>query len=505
MANSDFDVVIVGAGNAALCSAIAARESGARVLVLEKGPHQKRGGNSYFSDGAIRIAFDSLDDLRKLIPAMTDEQADKIVMLPYPAEQYRADFQRITQGQTDTTLSNTLIDNSFETMQWLQKHGLEFDLIYDNQSFIKDGKYHFWGGLVVKSVGRGIGLINTLNDIITQLGVEVWYESTGRQLSQAEAGVINGIYIARNDQTELVSTKAVVLACGSYEGSLKKRIAHMGAEWEKAILRGTEYNTGDGIDMAVAAGAIKYGDWKLGHAISTDANAPKVGDFEIPGDIFKKSSYPLGLIVNKEGKRFVDEGADYRNYTYAKYGRELLKQTDAIAYHLFDGHVAHLLRSEYQEERCTKFESDTLAGLIDQLDVDKVQFAATIQEYNLAVQDGAFNPQILDGKRTVGLEVDKTNWANPISKPPFLAFPVTCGLTFTFGGVKVTPQAEVVDAQNRPIPGLYAAGEMVGGLFYDNYPGGSGLASGAVFGKIAGANAAAYSVPTRSRPEGGNS
>ncbi|MEM9775612.1 MAG: FAD-dependent tricarballylate dehydrogenase TcuA [Chloroflexota bacterium] len=488
----NYDVVIVGAGNAALCGAIAARENGASVLVLEKGPKKKRGGNSYFTDGAIRVAFDTLDDLRQVIPAMTDEQADNIVMPPYPAEKYRADFQRITQGQTDTTLSNTLIDNSLETMKWLHGHGLEFDLIYDNQSFIKDGKYHFWGGLVLKSVGRGIGLINVLNDIVSEMGVDVWYESAGTELVQDADGKISGIQVLRNGEVETVGAKAIILACGSYEGSMKKRMAQMGAEWEKAILRGTEFNTGDGIDMAVAAGAVKYGDWKMGHAISTDANAPVVGDFDVPGDIFKKSSYPIGLIVNKEGKRFVDEGADFRNYTYAKYGREVLKQTDATAFHVFDGHVADLLRSEYREELCTKFESDTLEGLIDQMDIDKASFADTIHEYNLAVQEGDFNPQVLDGKRTVGLEVDKTNWANPISKPPFLAFPVTCGLTFAFGGVKATTGAEIVDAQDAPIPGLFAAGEMIGGLFYHNYPGGSGLASGAVFGRIAGENAGAF-------------
>lgn len=489
---NDYDIIIVGAGNAALCSAIAAAEAGASVLVLEKGPKKKRGGNSYFTDGAIRVAFDSLDDLRQLIPAMTDEQAANIVMPPYPAEKYRADFQRITQGQTDTNLSDVIIDNSLETMTWLHRQGLEFDLIYDNQSFVKDGKYHFWGGLVLKSVGRGIGLVNALVDIASGLGVETWYEAAGTALGQDANGRINGVHVRRNGQTELVSAKAVVLACGSYEGSMRKRIAQMGTEWEKAILRGTEFNTGDGIDMALTAGAVKYGDWKMGHAISTDANAPKVGDFDVPGDIFKKSSYPIGLIVNKEGKRFVDEGADFRNYTYAKYGREVLKQTDAMAYHIFDGHVADLLRSEYREALCTKFESDTLEGLIDQMDVDKGAFADTIYQYNLAVQDGEFNPQMLDGKRTLGLDVDKSNWANPISKPPFLAFPVTCGLTFAFGGVKVTPDAEVVDALDQPIPGLYAAGEMIGGLFYHNYPGGSGLASGAVFGKIAGSGAARF-------------
>ncbi len=493
MSATKFDVVVVGAGNAALCSAIASTEKGAKVLVLEKGPKHKRGGNSYFTDGAIRVAFDSLDDLRTIIPQMTDEQAAKIVMPAYSAETYRADFQRITQGQTDTTLSNTVIDNSLDTLRWLRGHGVQFDLIYDNQSFVKDGKYHFWGGLVVKSVERGIGLIAVLNEISADLGVDVWYEAAATAIATDENGAVCGVDVLRDGETQTVTAKAVVLACGSYEGSMRKRIAQMGDHWEKAILRGTEFNTGDGIDMAVAVGAVKYGDWRGGHAISTDANAPKVGDFTVPGDIFKKSSYPIGLIVNKDGNRFVDEGADFRNYTYAKYGREVLKQRDATAFHVFDGQVAPLLRSEYREERCTKFEADTLEGLVDQLEgVDATQFLQTIHDYNLAVQDGDFNPQILDGKGTVGIEPPKSNWANTIAEPPFLAFPVTCGLTFAFGGVKVTQSAEVLTHSDTPIPGLFAAGEMVGGLFYHNYPGGSGLASGAVFGRIAGASAAEY-------------
>ena len=490
--NKNYDVVVVGAGNAALCSAIAARESDATVLVLEKGPQKKRGGNSYFTDGAIRIAFDTLDDLRPIMPHMTDEQADKIVLPAYTADQYRADFQRITQGQTDTTLSNIVIDNSLPTMRWLHSHGIQFDMIYDNQSFIKDGKYHFWGGLVVKTEGRGIGLVNALFAHAAELGIEVRYETAGQALLLDQSGGISGIEVVNQGRVETIKAKAVILACGSYEGSMAKRIAQMGVEWEKAILRGSEFNTGDGIDMATAVGGVKYGDWKMGHAISTDANAPEVGDFDVPGDIFKKSSYPIGLIVNKEGKRFVDEGADFRNYTYAKYGREILKQTDATAYHLFDGQVAALLRSEYREELCTKFESDTLEGLIEQIDIDGEAFITTIHDYNLAVQAGDFNPQILDGKGTVGLAVPKSNWANTISQPPFLAFPVTCGLTFAFGGVKVTPSAEVVNSEEQPIAGLYAAGEMVGGLFYHNYPGGSGLASGAVFGRIAGSCAAQF-------------
>ena len=492
MSKNKFDVVVVGAGNAALCSAIAACENGASVLVLEKGPEHKRGGNSYFTDGAIRFPFHSLDDLRVIIPQMSDEQAEKIVLPSYTPDQYRADFQRITQGQTDTELSNLLIDNAYQTMIWLHSHQIQFDMIYDNQSFLKDGKHHFWGGLVVKTDGRGIGLVNGLFARAKELGVEIWYNAAGTELSLDADGQIAAITVVKDGQPQTVQTRSVILACGSYEGSMKKRIAQMGAEWEQAILRGTEFNTGDGIDMAVSVGAVKYGDWQAGHAISTDANAPTVGDFSQPGDIFKKSSYPIGLIINKEGKRFVDEGADYRNYTYAKYGREVLRQPGATAYHIFDGQVAHLLRSEYSEEICTKFESDSLEGLVDQMDVDEIQFMQTIDDYNHAVQAGEFNPQILDGKGTVGIMPPKSNWANTIAEPPFLAFPVTCGLTFAFGGIKVTTAAEVVNDAGTPIPGLYAAGEMVGGLFYHNYPGGSGLASGAVFGKIAGTSAALH-------------
>ncbi len=494
MNQKSFDVVVVGAGNAALCAAIAARNSGASVLVLEKGPQHKRGGNSFFTDGAIRFPFNSLDDLRVIIPQMSDADAANIVLPAYTEADFRADFQRITEGQTDPVLSDLLISTAYDTMVWLHGEGIQFDMIYDNQSFIKDGKHHFWGGLVVKTVGRGIGLIDALNARATELGIEVWYNAAGTELQKDASGAISGITVQTEGGSQTVAAKSVVLACGSYEGNLKKRIAQMGAEWENAILRGTEFNTGDGIDMALAAGGVRHGDWAGGHAISTDANAPKVGDFTQAGDIFKKSSYPLGLIINKEGKRFVDEGADFRNYTYAKYGREVLKQTDATAYHVFDGQVADLLRSEYREELCTVHSDDTLEGLAEKMDVDQAEFMKTIHDYNVAVQPGDFNPQVLDGKGTVGITPPKSNWANTILKAPFLAFPVTCGLTFAFGGVKVSTNAEVVDATDAPIPGLYAAGEMVGGLFYKNYPGGSGLASGAVFGKLAGDHAGAYSV-----------
>jgi tricarballylate dehydrogenase len=220
-------------------------------------------------------------------------------------------------------------------------------------------------------------------------------------------------------------------------------------------------------------------------------NAPEFGDLAV-GDQFQKHSYPFAIMVNATGKRFVDEGADFRNYTYAKYGRVILEQPGQFAWQIFDQKVKHLQRDEYRIRQITKASANTLEELAQKLDgVDAAQFLKTIAEYNAAVRTGiAFNPNVKDGRRTEGLAVNKSNWANTIDQPPFEAYAVTCGVTFTFGGVRITGDAEVLNTDYRPIGGLYAAGELVGGLFYFNYPGGTGLTSGSVFGRIAGAAAA---------------
>jgi tricarballylate dehydrogenase len=197
-------------------------------------------------------------------------------------------------------------------------------------------------------------------------------------------------------------------------------------------------------------------------------------------------------MVNTNGRRFVDEGADFRNYTYAKYGAEIMKQPGQFAWQIFDAKMAHLLRDEYHIRQITKVTANSLEDLAGQLDcVDAEACLAEINAYNLAIRDDIpFNPNIKDGRRTEGLPINKSNWANALNEPPFEAFAVTCGITFTFGGLRVDTGAQVLDSDLRPIPGLYAAGELVGGIFYNNYPGGAGLMSGAVFGKIAGASSA---------------
>ncbi|MCM3716496.1 FAD-dependent tricarballylate dehydrogenase TcuA [Alkalihalobacillus oceani] len=486
-----YDVVVAGAGNAALCAAISARETGLSVLVLEKAPKHKRGGNSYFTDGAIRFAYNGIDDIRKIIPEMTDEEAAKINMPSYHVDDYYNDLMRVNNNKSDPSLARQLVSRSFETITWMHSHGISFELNYKNQSFEGDGKFHFWGGLPVKTHNIGMGLIKSLNKRAEELGIDIWYEARALDIKK-ENDRITAIEVEKGGQIVSIPVHSVILACGGFEANKEMRAKHIGPEWEAAIVRGTEYNTGDGLQIALKAGAARHGDWSGCHSIGTDYNAPKVGDFSKPGDIFKKHSYPLGLLINRDGERFVDEGADFRNYTYAKYGREILKQPGAMAFQVYDQQVRPLLREEYDLEEATAFQADSVEELADMIDVNKEAFLKTIAEYNNAVQDGSFHPNEKDGKGTRGIHPPKSNWALKLDQAPYYAFPVTCGITFSFGGLLASIDAEVLTADATPINGLFAAGEMIGGLFYDNYPGGSGLMSGAVFGKLAGKSASRY-------------
>ena len=281
----------------------------------------------------------------------------------------------------------------------------------------------------------------------------------------------------------------MVLACGGFEANAEMRTRYLGPGWELAKVRGTQYNTGEGIQMSLDIGAQSHGHWSGCHAVAWDLNAPPHGDRNV-ADLFQKHSYPFGLIVNVDGNRFVDEGADFRNYTYAKYGREILKQPQRAAFQLFDQKSKHLLRDEYFIQQATMVESDSIENLAEGLDINVPGLVKTINDYNASVQEGEFNPTNLDGKGTVGLTPPKSNWAQKFDSPPYMGYAVTCGITFTFGGLKIDTRCRVQDTSDLAIPGLYAAGELTGGLFYNNYPGGAGLMAGAVFGKIAGKEAA---------------
>ncbi|MEC8834376.1 MAG: FAD-dependent tricarballylate dehydrogenase TcuA [Pseudomonadota bacterium] len=482
-------VVIVGGGNAALCAAISARERGVNVVLLERASYELRGGNSRFTAGAMRTVYQGTDDLLKIMPDLTQSEIDRTEFGSYAREDFYEDLGRVTNYRIDPDLAERLVEESYATLRWMQHHGIRFLPLYGRQSFEIDGMVRFWGGLTVEAWGGGPGLVDSLTAIAEKMGVVIRYQSRATRLLN-NSGNVCGVEV---DGTS-IAADAVVLACGGFESNPEWRTRYLGPGWDLAPVRGTRFNTGDGIKMATEIGAATRGHWSGCHAVSWDRNAPKFGDLEV-GDNFQKHSYPLGIMVNANGERFVDEGADFRNYTYARYGHEVLKQPGQFAYQIFDKKVTHLLRDEYRIKQVTRIQAQTLSTLAERMDdVDTEKFVACVSEYNAACNgDTRFDPSIKDGLCTEGLAIPKSNWANPIDTPPFEAYGVTCGITFTFGGLHVDAKAQVIDEAGSPIPGLYAAGEIVGGLFYFNYPGGTGLTSGSVFGRIAGTNAADHS------------
>lgn len=492
MTSNGTDVLVVGCGNAALCAALAAEENGAAsVTVLERAPEGESGGNSRFTAGAIRFAYSGVDDLLELIPDLSENDIAITDFGSYTEDQFFDDMYEVTQYRCDPDLIECLVRYSKETMLWMRDKGVRFIPIYGRQAFKVDGKFTFWGGLTVESVGGGPGLVDSLTRACLKRGIDIQYDTRAVELA-SDGKNITGVVVRRGgERPETIPAEAVVLASGGFEANPEWRTRYLGPGWEIAKVRGTRFNTGDGIKMALDIGAASYGNWSGCHAVGWDRNAPEFGDLTV-GDQFQKHSYPFAIMVNAHGRRFVDEGADFRNYTYAKYGGEIMKQPGQFAWQIFDAKTTHLLRDEYHIREITKAKADSIEALLPHLDgVDAEKCLQEIREFNAAVkQDVPFNPNIKDGRCTEGIAINKSNWANTLDEPPFEAYAVTCGITFTFGGLRINTEAQVLDTDLRPVPGLYAAGELVGGIFYNNYPGGTGLISGSVFGKIAGATAA---------------
>ncbi|NIP13285.1 MAG: FAD-dependent oxidoreductase [Pseudomonadales bacterium] len=483
-------VIVIGGGNAALCAAISAAEQGASVRLVERAPEALAGGNSRFTAGAMRVTYDGVEDLRRLMPELTDAEIARTDFGSYPRDAFFDDMGRITHYRTDPELAETLIDSSLPTLLWMRDQGVRFLPLYGRQSFEVDGKVRFWGGLTVEAWGGGPGLVEKLTEIARGHGVDIAYSSRAVALEH-DGRRVTGVRLQTQAGPQKMAGDAVVLASGGFESNAAWRARHLGAGWDLARVRGTRFNTGDGIQMALAIGAASRGHWSGCHAVAWDLNAPEYGDLDV-GDGFQKHSYPLGILVNNRGQRFVDEGADFRNYTYARYGAEILAQPQQTAWQVFDAKVTGLLRDEYRIRTITRVVADSLESLAEKMEgVDAGGFLSNVKAFNQAVRtDVPFDPSVKDGRGTAGLDIPKSNWANPLDTAPFEAYGVTCGITFTFGGLHTDVRARVIDQGGEPIQGLFAAGELVGGLFYFNYPGGTGLTSGAVFGRIAGLEAA---------------
>ena len=494
MAVQQTDVVIVGSGNAALCAGIAARAAGADVLMAEKADRAMAGGNSRYTAGAMRFAYDGADDLLPLLADPNDPRLTNTDFGSYPVGQFADDLLGFNDGNPLSVEQQSLVYESLPTMQWLSANGVKFEPIYERQSFERNGTHVFWGGLPLAAAGEGEGLVTAERQVFERMGGTIRYECAMTGLLTDEGAVV-GIEVETPSGTDLIMANSVVLGSGGFEANRALRVEHLGPEWDGAMVRGTPHNTGAGIELALAAGAQPHGFFDGCHATPMDQHMPNYGNLEIPHfdrKNYRKICYFLGIMVNADGQRFVDEGRDFRNYTYAQFGGAVLRQPGQFAWQVFDAKVDDLLYGEYRFHDAHFVEADTLDGLLAKMDgIDVAATRQTIDAYNAAVDPAVpFDPTVKDGK-AAAVEPPKSNWAQTIDTPPFKAFPVTGGITFTYGGLRVDDNGAVLRPGGEPIPGLFACGELIGGVFIAGYPGGSGLTSGAVFGRRAGTGAAA--------------
>jgi succinate dehydrogenase/fumarate reductase flavoprotein subunit len=338
--------------------------------------------------------------------------------------------------------------------------------------------------MVLSVVDGGKGLVAQHTEAAKQAGVEIRYSTTLTGLR-----VLSGRVVGVKLKEESISTSAVILCCGGFEASPRLRAQYLGPNWDLAHVRGTPFNTGDGLEISLREVNAKFvGNWSGCHSVAWDANSPSNSGSRELTNQYTKSGYPLGIMVNSEGERFVDEGIDMRNFTYASFGREILRQPGGFAFQIWDKTGLEWLREEeYGDNVTKKIQAESIEELADKLGeeglVNRDRFVRTIQDYNDAIAShrtenpkAKFDPSVKDGLSTQsspkGLALPKSNWALPIKQAPYVAVKVTCGITFTFGGVAVNPQTAAVisNADGSGIPGLWAAGEIVGGCFYGNYP-----------------------------------
>ena len=482
----DFDVVVVGAGNAALTAALSAAENGARVLVVEKAPKAVSGGNSRFSGALFRFAYRSVEDLKPLRPEVAAEDWQRVDVGSYDADAYFDEMMQVTRGRADPILIRTLVEQSYSTVLWMKNLGVQWEWT-ELWSSLSETELRFNPGAVLEVGNKGIGLMATLFEAVAAAGVEVAYETKMTGFLADEKGALEGIQVRTPSGRRELRTGAVILASGGFEANTEMRARYLGPGWDQVKVRGTRFNTGETLRLALELGARAVGHWQGCHATPIDGDAPAVGDLRLT-DRTNRLSYPLSVMVNADAERFIDEGEDLGGLTYAKTGRSILEQPGAVAYQIFDHKTVGLLEERYSTG--SPLIAASIEELAKRLGLAPQRLKQTVDDYNAAVGEGDFDPGARDGKSTRGLEPPKSNWAQPLDTPPYTAYSTTCGITFTYGGIQIDSQARVIDTEGDPIPGLFATGEITGGFFHYNYPGGAGLMRGAVFGRIAGRTAA---------------
>lgn len=485
----DYDVLIIGGGNAACSAAHAALENVKRVGIIEKSTRRDRGGNSAMT-GHIRFVFNGIEDLRPLVRNMSDDELRKLLECGLPRRDealFWDEMMRATNNQSDPELLQVHVTESLKTVQWLASKGHDWvpaSLTNDN---------------VLTMNGGGAGLQKRNFDILERAGVPFHYETAATELIQDGKGRVTGVRALTPEGYAVFNAKSVVMACGGFEANAEMRARYLGPGWDTVRVRGVPFNTGDGLRMAMDIGALPHGSWSTCHASPQDINIDlfTVPSVHVHADSTNRYMYPYGILVNTRGERFVDEVWDTRGRTYASMGRAILAQPGGVAFQILDAKIRKMNLYTSNYKKATTAKADTLEKLAEELDLPVENFVKTVREFNAAVQPGRYNPDRhqLDGKCTAGISPPKSNYALEIDEGPFEAWPVRCGITFTFGGLKIDPgTAQAQHVAGRPIPGLYIAGEMVGGLFVGGYASGSGMMAGATFGRIAGTSASLAAV-----------
>ncbi|MBM3947789.1 MAG: FAD-dependent oxidoreductase [SAR202 cluster bacterium] len=479
-----YDVTVVGAGNAALCAALAARDQGAAVAVLEKAPPSAQGGNCPYTGAGFRFTHTGLDDLKRLVPDLAGKDLSHTSMAPYSAEEFRRHLTTVTHGDTSEELMEALIAESRPTVDWMHAKGVRWELPV--QGSVARAPSTIPNQVGLAAYGAGPGLVDMLTKAARRNGIQVLYETKMLKLLQGPKGEVNGLMAQDADGVHTIRAKAVVLACGGFEANAEMRTKYLGGHWERAKVRGARYNTGDGHRAAMEIGAAAAGQWTGCHGTPIDINAPATGIVKIT-DSQPRRSYPIGIMANVAGRRFMDEGEGFAEQTFVKAAVAVLKQERGIAYQVFDAKARPHLEERYGIAK--PVEAATIRDLATKLGVNAAALEATVSSFNAAARDGDYAPRTLDGKAAHGLDIPKSNWAIKLDRPPFVAYTVTGGITYTYGGLCINAKAQVLDTEDKPIRGLFAAGEIIGGIFYHNSLRSGGLMHGAVFGRLGGIGA----------------